>query len=129
MIDDEFQVLMITAAEARERVAELEAERALAFAAGVADIDSHLRDLDHELDLWHLHHLTAAVTEIAIRDRTRRRTGRALPTRASLDPARLEKTAVRPASSLLAGLAMSSAARVSLVHNRTHSAGPKKDEP
>jgi hypothetical protein len=65
MFDDEFQVLMITAAEARERVAELEAERALAFAVGVADIDSYLRDLDGELDLWRHQYMTAAVTEIA----------------------------------------------------------------
>ena len=65
MFHDEFQVPVITAAEARDRVAELEAERALAFAVGVAEIDSYLHDLDEELDLWRRHYLTAAVTEIA----------------------------------------------------------------
>jgi hypothetical protein len=65
MFHDEFQVLVMTAAEARDRVAELEAERALAFAVGVAEIDSYLHDLDDELDLWRRRYLTAAVTEIA----------------------------------------------------------------
>ncbi|MGH2952763.1 MAG: hypothetical protein ACRDK9_01920 [Solirubrobacterales bacterium] len=55
----------ITAAEAREHVDELEAERALAAATGIADIDSYMRDLADELELWCHIYVTSAVTEIA----------------------------------------------------------------
>jgi hypothetical protein len=65
MFDDEFQLQAMTAAEARDHVAELVAERALACAAGVAEIDSYLHDLDDELDVWGRRYLTAAVTEMA----------------------------------------------------------------
>jgi hypothetical protein len=65
MSDDRFQVPVVTAAEAGDHVAELEAERALALRAGVADIDSYMHDLNDELDAWRHHYVGAAVTEIA----------------------------------------------------------------
>jgi hypothetical protein len=65
MSDEQFQMMSITAAEARDRVADLEAERALAQHAGVADITAYLEDLDYELDFWRHRFTMAAVTEIA----------------------------------------------------------------
>jgi hypothetical protein len=55
----------ITAAEARDHVAELEAERALAVATGVNGIDSYMSDLDAELRVWRRLYTISAVTEIA----------------------------------------------------------------
>ena len=64
-MSDEFQILTVTAAEARERVVDLTAERALAERAGAADAAEYIEDLEGELDFWR-HRLTmAAVTEIA----------------------------------------------------------------
>ncbi len=65
MFDGQFQVLTVSAASAREHVIELEAERALAEATGVATIDSYIDDLDWELDAWRRVYVTSAVTEIA----------------------------------------------------------------
>ncbi len=65
MFDDRFQIVMVTAVEARDHVAEVEAECALALSAGLAEIDSYMLDLAEELDVWRHHYVTAAVTEIA----------------------------------------------------------------
>jgi hypothetical protein len=59
------EALAVTAAEARDHVAELEAERALAFSAGLADVDLYMQDLDAEIELWRHEYVAAAVTEIA----------------------------------------------------------------
>jgi hypothetical protein len=63
--DDRFEMVLVTAVEARAYAAEVEAERALAVRAGVAEIDSYMHDLAYELDVWRHHYVTAAVTEIA----------------------------------------------------------------
>ena len=65
MSDEQFQIMSVTAAEARSRVADLEAERALAEHAGVADITAYVQDLEDELDFWRHRFTMAAVTEIA----------------------------------------------------------------
>jgi hypothetical protein len=65
MSDEQFQIMSITAAEARDRVADLQAERALAELSGVADIAAYLDDLDDELEFWRHRFTMAAVTEIA----------------------------------------------------------------
>jgi hypothetical protein len=65
MFHDEIQAQVLTAAEARDHVSELEAERALALSTGVADIDAYMEDLEAEIDTWRHHFVTAAVTEIA----------------------------------------------------------------
>ena len=65
MSDEQFQIMSVTAVEARNRVADLEAERALAEQTGVADITAYLEDLDDELEFWRHRFTMAAVTEIA----------------------------------------------------------------
>jgi hypothetical protein len=55
----------VTAAEARDHVAELEAERALALTTDLASDGAYMHDLDDELAVWRHHHVAAAVTEIA----------------------------------------------------------------
>jgi len=64
--EDSIDVVSVTAASARAHVMELEAERALAQATGVADIPAYLDDLDWELDAWRQVYVTSAVTEIAV---------------------------------------------------------------
>jgi hypothetical protein len=65
MFDAQFDVMTVSAVSARAHVVELEAERALAEATGVAQIESYIDDLDWELDAWRRVYVTAAVTEIA----------------------------------------------------------------
>ena len=65
MFDDRFEMVVLTAVEARNHVAEVEAECALALSAGVAEVDAYMLDLAEELDVWRHHYVTAAVTEIA----------------------------------------------------------------
>ena len=65
MFDDEIQYLAVTALMAKEHVSELEAERVLAVIIGVAEIDSYMRDLDEELEVWREVYVSSAVTEIA----------------------------------------------------------------
>jgi hypothetical protein len=65
MFDEAYDVVGVSAVSARAHVVELEAERALAEATGVAAIDSYMDDLDWELDAWRRVYVTAAVTEIA----------------------------------------------------------------
>jgi hypothetical protein len=66
MLDDQFDILTVPAARAREHVVELEAERRLAEATGVATIASYIEDLDWELEAWRRVYVTSAVTEIAV---------------------------------------------------------------
>jgi hypothetical protein len=63
--EEQIQVLTFTAAEAREHLAELEEERAVAVISGVAEIDTYIHDLDLEIELWEQQYVLAAVTEIA----------------------------------------------------------------
>jgi hypothetical protein len=56
---------VMTAADARNHITDLEAERALARATGVADIAAYMDDLDEEIHEWRHHYVAAAVTEIA----------------------------------------------------------------
>jgi hypothetical protein len=65
MFDDLFDLVTVSAVSARAHVVELEAERALAEATGVAMIGRYIEDLDWELDAWRQVYVTAAVTEIA----------------------------------------------------------------
>jgi hypothetical protein len=65
MFDDEFQLLTMTAAEARDHVTELESERALALSADLAGDYAYMHDLADELAVWRHHYVAAAVTEIA----------------------------------------------------------------
>jgi hypothetical protein len=62
---DQIQTQVLTAAEARDHLADLEAERALALRTGVSGIDAYMDDLDAEIDAWRHQLVTAAVTEIA----------------------------------------------------------------
>ncbi|MCD6014248.1 MAG: hypothetical protein K0R88_332 [Solirubrobacterales bacterium] len=62
---DEIDGITVTAAEARDHVAELEAERAVAEVTGVAEIHSYISDLDQELQVWRQLYVISAVTEIA----------------------------------------------------------------
>jgi len=65
MLGDQIDGITVTAAEARDHVAELEAERALAEVTGVAEIHSYISDLDQELEVWRELCVISAVTEIA----------------------------------------------------------------
>ena len=65
MSHDQIHAWTPTAVEAREHVAKLEAERALALSTGVSAIDAYMDDLEAEIDAWRRHFVTAAVTEIA----------------------------------------------------------------
>lgn len=62
---DELQVVAMTAAEARQYLRELEAERAAAVALDAIGIYAYRRDLEAEIDLWNHYFVTAAVTEMA----------------------------------------------------------------
>ena len=55
----------LTAAEARDHLAQLHAERGLALRTGVAAIDIYMADLDEEIALWRSLYTVAALTEIA----------------------------------------------------------------
>jgi hypothetical protein len=65
MFGDEIESVTVTASEARDHVAELEAERALAEVTGVAEIHSYISDLEEELEVWRQLYVISAVTEIA----------------------------------------------------------------
>jgi len=65
MFDDQIEEVTVTASQARDHVAELEAERALAEVTGVAEIHSYISDLDEELEVWRQLYVISAVTEIA----------------------------------------------------------------
>jgi hypothetical protein len=61
----EFQLLTVTAADARDHVTELESERALALITDLASDRAYMHDLDDELAVWRHHYVVAAITEIA----------------------------------------------------------------
>ncbi|HZO07152.1 MAG TPA: hypothetical protein VFB52_12255 [Solirubrobacterales bacterium] len=65
MFGDQIEQVSVTATEARDHVAELEAERALAEVTGVAEIHSYISDLEEELGIWRELYVITAVTEIA----------------------------------------------------------------
>ena len=65
MFEDQIEQVTVTATEARDHVAELEAERALAEVTGVAEIRSYISDLEEELGIWRELYVITAVTEIA----------------------------------------------------------------
>ena len=65
MLPDNPQELDMTAAEIREHLLELEAERALAVDTGVAEVDSYMADLDDEIEQCRQLYIAYAVTEIA----------------------------------------------------------------
>jgi hypothetical protein len=65
MFDHEFQLLKVTAHEARDHVVELGSERLLAQITGLAEDGAYMHDLDDELAVWRRHYVVAAVTEIA----------------------------------------------------------------
>jgi hypothetical protein len=65
MFDDAFHPVMVTAAEARDHLAELESERALALATEFAPDGPYMLELAEELAVWRHHYVTVAVTEIA----------------------------------------------------------------
>jgi hypothetical protein len=66
MFDDRLEVITVSAAAAKAHVVQLEAERALAEASGVASIDAYRHDLEWELDAWREVYVTSAVTELAV---------------------------------------------------------------
>ena len=55
----------MTALEARSRLTELEAERALAGFTPLADVRAYLDDLEGEIETWRHAFVGAALTEIA----------------------------------------------------------------
>jgi hypothetical protein len=65
MFDDVFHPVMVTAAEARDQLAELESERALVLVTDLGYDAADLLELADELAVWRHHYVTAAVTEIA----------------------------------------------------------------
>jgi hypothetical protein len=54
-----------TAVEVRHRLAELEAERAIAIADGLGDVETYMADLADEIDATRQLLVVSAVTEIA----------------------------------------------------------------
>jgi DNA-binding GntR family transcriptional regulator len=65
MFGNPIQELGMTAAEVREYLATLEAERALALETGVAAVASYMADLDEEIRFCRELYVASAVTEIA----------------------------------------------------------------
>jgi polyhydroxyalkanoate synthesis regulator phasin len=65
MSGGQIQVVEMTAAEARDHIEDLEAERLLARRNGLAHIDAYMDDLEAEIEVWRRQYVTAAVTEIA----------------------------------------------------------------
>jgi len=55
----------LMAVEIRSHLAQLEAERALALGAGLADVDAYMADLDEEIEATRQLYVSSAVTEIA----------------------------------------------------------------
>jgi hypothetical protein len=58
-------LLEMTAVEVRDRLAELEAERAHALGSGMAGIDAYMADLEVEIETTRQLYVASAVTEIA----------------------------------------------------------------
>jgi hypothetical protein len=62
MFDD---LLEMNAVEVRARLAELEAERALAVTSRMAEIDAYMADLEVEIESTRQLYVASAVTEVA----------------------------------------------------------------
>jgi hypothetical protein len=58
-------LLEMTAVQARARLTELEAERALAVNSRVSEIDAYMADLEVEIETTRQLYVASAVTEIA----------------------------------------------------------------
>jgi hypothetical protein len=56
---------IVTALEAKDLLAQLEAERALAQTTALGDVDAYMGDLEDEIVSWRQVYVAAAVTEIA----------------------------------------------------------------
>ena len=65
MFPDRSTTVGPTAFEIRGHLTQLQAERALALSAGMADVDAYLADLDEEIEATRWVYVSAAVTEIA----------------------------------------------------------------
>jgi hypothetical protein len=63
--DDPTTVGPTAAAEIRGHLTQLQAERALALSAGMAEVDAYMADLDEEIEATHRLYVSSAVTEIA----------------------------------------------------------------
>ena len=55
----------MTALDARNRLTELETERALAAATSLAGVDAYMADLEGEIETWRQVYTVVAVSEIA----------------------------------------------------------------
>lgn len=66
MLDEHEYDESISAAEARSHLAELEAERAMAVAYNLVEVDTYMGDLDDEIEIWRHLYVISAVTEIAV---------------------------------------------------------------
>jgi hypothetical protein len=64
-MSDWIQPHVLSAAEAREHVSELEAERALALTTDLGKVDLYMRDLEEDIETWRHEYVIAAVTESA----------------------------------------------------------------
>jgi hypothetical protein len=56
---------VVTAAEVRDHLTKLQAERALAHDTGLAEVATYMNELDEEIDFCRRLYVVAAVTEIA----------------------------------------------------------------
>jgi len=56
---------IVTAADARRHLVELQAERLLAIDIGVGEVETYMADLDHEIETWRQLYVVFAVTEVA----------------------------------------------------------------
>ena len=65
MFPDQIRDTEVTAMEVRERLIQLQAERALTLGTGLADIPSYMADLDDEIAATRELYAISAVTEIA----------------------------------------------------------------
>ncbi len=66
MSNENEDITVVTAADARRHLVELEAERALAIDSGIGAVDAYMADLDDEIETWRQFYIGSAVTEIAI---------------------------------------------------------------
>jgi hypothetical protein len=65
MFDGYTEESVMTAVEVRGHLFQLQAERALAVSAGVAEIDAYMADLEEEIEFCRQVYVASAVTEIA----------------------------------------------------------------
>jgi hypothetical protein len=65
MFPDDPTTVGSTASEIRGHLTQLQAERALALSAGMAEVDAYVADLDEEIEATRQLYVSSAVTEIA----------------------------------------------------------------